>query len=153
MPSALQIQVLVPLTLSQSVPCSSPAATASVRVPATPGVGRGRAALHIVKPPTQPSSREANMRHSCIPDGCRTCGWCNPPEPRNPPRTHGCSHRSSSPGLASTGSTSPVRNNRRQRIKIQSEAWPPTSCIRSGDPGQQSASLELGGYPARVSFI
>lgn len=51
MSSALQIQVLDLLTLSQSVTCSSLAATASVRVPATLGVGRGRAALHIVKPP------------------------------------------------------------------------------------------------------
>lgn len=39
---------------------------------------------------------------------CRTSGWCNPPEPRSPPRTRGCFHRSSTPGPASTGSTSPT---------------------------------------------
>lgn len=50
------------------------------------------------------------------PSGCRTCGWCNPPGPRSPPRTPGCFRTSSSPGPASTDSTSPAgtirRNNR-----------------------------------------
>lgn len=43
-----------------------------------------------------------------LPTGCRTCGRCSPPAPRSPPRTHGCVRRSSSPGPASTESTSPA---------------------------------------------
>lgn len=45
-----------------------------------------------------------------LPTGCRTSGWCSPPGPHSLPRTPGCSRRSSSPGPASTGSTSPTRN-------------------------------------------
>lgn len=47
----------------------------------------------------------------CLLTVCRTSGWCSPPGPRSPPHTPGCFHRSSSPGQASTDSTSPTWNN------------------------------------------
>lgn len=45
------------------------------------------------------------------PTARRTCGWCSPPARCNPPQTHGYSRRSSSPGQASTGNTSPAQNH------------------------------------------
>lgn len=64
----------------------------------------------------RPPSPQAVSDARRSPSGCRTCGWCNPPGPRSPPRTPGCFRTSSSPGPASTDSTSPAgtirRNNR-----------------------------------------
>lgn len=45
---------------------------------------------------------------ACLQTECRTSGWCSPPAPRSPPHTPGRSRMSSSPGPASTDSTSPA---------------------------------------------
>jgi hypothetical protein len=114
--SPLQIRVLDPLTLSpvchRIQPCNHSLCESSCH--AMSG-SRWGSCSHCKAPPPPPplptSLPRSQIRHSCVPDGCRTFGSCNPPGPRSPLHTPGCCRRSNSPGLASTGSTSPVTSN------------------------------------------
>lgn len=67
----------------------------------------------------------------CSPSARRTCGWCNPPERCNPPQTLGYSRRSSSPGQASTGNTSPAQKHGNLRTK-RKEFYHPDCAFAAG---------------------
>lgn len=46
-----------------------------------------------------------------LPTGHRTCEWCSPQAQCSRPLTHGCSHKSSTLGQASTGNIYPAQTH------------------------------------------